>query len=82
MYTGHTDHYSPSSALLCENAQLLSEPQLMSGHPSSVQAYCMILLDSTYITDGHLINTAKSILADLVSHSTVSFSVLDNHMFS
>lgn len=42
----------------------------------------MILLDSTYITDGHLINTAKSILADLVSHSTVSFSVLDNHMFS
>lgn len=62
--------------------KLLCELQLFFGPSSSNQVYCLIFLDSTHMTDGHLINRAKSTLAAFISNFTMWFSVSDDCIFS
>lgn len=70
-------------AVVCvEVHKLLCELQLIFGPSSSNPVHCLIFLDSTHITDGHFINTTKSILAGFISNFTMWFSVSDDYTLS
>lgn len=55
--------------------KLLWELPLLFGPSSSNQVHCLIFVDSVHITDRHLINIAKSILAGFTSNFAMWFSV-------